>query len=72
MKFVVRVRYVQPDGIGYLTADGWVTCERRYAKEYNSEAFAWNHGLARSDYIGPANIDWWVEPALPPAHAGPA
>ncbi len=61
--FVIRARYVQPDGIGYLTTNGWISRERSYAKEYASEADAWAHGMADRDHLGRPVQDWWVEPA---------
>ena len=62
MKYVMRCKTVQPDGVGWVTNEGRVTSNPRYACKYDTEADAWIHadnsGLIGSDERG----DWcWVE-----------
>jgi len=62
-KYVMRCRYVQPDGIGYVTKDGGCTRNRSLAQIYDSEADAWTHA-AGANLIGyDEDGDWvWPEP----------
>jgi hypothetical protein len=61
--FVVRCRYVQPDGVGYLTGDGACTTQLRDAKVFRSAAEAWEFAIP---VMGDGD-DAWVEEVEIPA-----
>jgi hypothetical protein len=65
VNFVVRARYVQPDGIGWLTKDGHVTHARDGAQTYATEADAWTHLTSLDEWWGSGEEGqwYWVEPA---------
>jgi hypothetical protein len=61
--YVVRGRYCQPDGIGWLMPNGGVTDDRRRAQTYKSEADAWLHLTIIDHYwLGDENGPYyWIE-----------
>ena len=56
---VVRCRYVQPDGVGYLDAESRCTRDLRYAKKFDHEADAWTFAGLSGERVPD---DCWVEP----------
>ena len=60
MSYVVRCRYVQPDGIGYLDRSGWCTRDQREAARFDTEADAWDFARASE---GQVITDVWAEEA---------
>lgn len=60
--FVVRARYVQPDGVGWLDKNGSVTSNVRNAQRYDTEDEAWTHAAAAEILGCDEKGDWaWVE-----------
>jgi len=72
VSFVVRCRYhlsvqllleeppdVQPDGVGYLDAEGRCTRALGYAKLFDHEADAWEHARLSGERVPD---DCWAEP----------
>lgn len=66
--FCVRVRVVQPDGVGYLARghDGGTVVVGEHAPygalRFAVEADAWEAGRWAGQSIGTTPRDWWVEP----------
>lgn len=58
MSFIVRCRYVQPEGVGYLDADGRCTRDARQAKTFDNEADAWTFAANSGEQMP---CDCWVE-----------
>ena len=58
MTFVVRCRYVQPEGVGYLDAESRCTRDGRLAKTFDSEADAWSFAKVSGEIV---SSDCWVE-----------
>ena len=61
--YVVRVRFVQPDGVGYLTKDGQCSAKIDQAQRYETESDAWLHA-AGAEVLGVTDKgedDAWVE-----------
>lgn len=68
MKYVMRCRYVQPDGVGYVSRDGGCTSLLNQACVYDSEADAWAHAIT-ANLIGSDETGDWVWPELVPDQA---
>jgi hypothetical protein len=65
VNYVVRARYVQPEGIGWLTKDGHVTHAQSDAETYATEGDAWTHLTSLDEWWGSDETGqwYWVEPA---------
>lgn len=58
MAFVVRCRYVQPEGVGYLDCNSACTRDARDAIRFDVEAEAWDFARASGELVPQ---DAWVE-----------
>lgn len=58
---LVRVRHVQPNGIGYMTESGTCTSDIRDAHIYGNMSEAWNH-MGLSGNMGSDETGEWCWP----------
>lgn len=58
MSYVIRARYVQPDGIGWVGKEGQVYHDPGYAHRFDTEDEAWGFLGLNYERLGDSSSSW--------------
>ena len=65
--YVIKAKYVQPNGLGWATKDGGMSNLYRLACKFDTEADAWTYLMSTDLYGRDEDGEWaWVEVDVAP------